>query len=262
MANSEQDWPADPGSTEHAGSPAAPSGEDSTGSARPSRARSVWADMLIPGPDDAGETGPDDGTQPPAYGSRHEGTLGWPSSGLPPSFGQRPAAGERPDFDDPVPPPQEPSYGRHRTPPPQPGPAHPGQPEPGAAEPRPAEPRPAEPGPADAGPAGHDPAEYGPAGYGPAGYGFAEPPAPDVPQPRGRDSPEAAFGPWETYEAEAGHGWSAGYGAAGGQAQAPSAGRSGPEDYGGYGYVPLDDAAPGGEYESPVGYERDRKSVV
>ena len=111
MANNEQDWPADPGPAEPAVTPAAPSAEDSAAGpahSAPARARSVWADMLIPGPDDTGEPGPDDGTQPPvygtAYGSLHEGTLGWPSSGLPPSFGQRPAVGERPDFGDPVPP--------------------------------------------------------------------------------------------------------------------------------------------------------------
>ena len=81
MANSGQDWPADRGSAEHAGTPAASSGEDSfAGDARPSMARSVWADMLISGPD--------------------EDAPSWPSSGLPPSFGQRPVAGERPDFGD------------------------------------------------------------------------------------------------------------------------------------------------------------------
>ena len=195
MANNEQDWPADPGSAEPAVTPAAPSAEDPTGGpARsvPARARSVWADMLIPGPDDAGEPEPDDARQPPASGGRHEGAPGWPSSGLPPSFGQRPTAGERPDFGDPA----------------------------------------------------------------PAGYGFVAPPAPDAPQPRGRDSPGTPFGPWETYESEAGYEWSAGYGAAEGQdqAQAPAAapGRSGPEDYSGYGYVPLDGDS--GEYQAPVGY--------
>jgi MinD-like ATPase involved in chromosome partitioning or flagellar assembly len=197
LASDEQDWPAGHGSAEPAITPAAPSAEDSTGPVRPAPAstRSVWADMLISAPDDAGEPEPDDAGQPPAYGSLHEGTLGWPPSVLPPSFGQRPAPGERPDFGDP-----------------------------------------------------------GPAEPGPAGYGFMAPPAPDVPQPRGRDSPEAAFGPWETYEAEAGHGWAVGYGVAGDQDQAAAPGQSGPESYGGYGYVAPEGAAPGGGYEPPVGY--------
>jgi MinD-like ATPase involved in chromosome partitioning or flagellar assembly len=229
VAEHEQDWPADPGSAEPPVTPAAASAEDpASGHARsaPARARSVWADMLISGPDDAAEPEPDDAGQPPPYGSLHEGPLGWPSSGLPPSFGQRPAAGERPDFGDPAPPLAGPSYGRHRpVPPPQPGPAHLGQPPAGSPEFSPAEP-------------------------GPAGYGFVAPPAPDAPQPGARERPEGAFGPWETYEAEAGHEWTGGYGEAGGQNQAVAQ----PGTHGGYGYVPPGGAADSGEYEPLVGY--------
>jgi MinD-like ATPase involved in chromosome partitioning or flagellar assembly len=39
-----------------------------------------------------------------------------------------------------------------------------------------------------------------------------EPPAPDLPQSTGWASPDAAFGPWETYEAEVASGWARGYG--------------------------------------------------
>jgi MinD-like ATPase involved in chromosome partitioning or flagellar assembly len=191
--------------------------------------------MLISGPDDSGEPGLDldEAGQPPGYGSLHEGTLGWPSSGLPPSFGQRPGAGERPGFGDPGPPPAGPSHGRHRpVPPQQAGPGRPGQAEPGPPEP-------------------------GPAGTGPAGYGFVAPPAPGVPQPGGRDSPEAAFGPWETYEAETGRGWTVGYGVAGGQDQPAAPGQSGPGAHGGYGYAAPEGAAPGGDYGPSAVYASD-----
>jgi MinD-like ATPase involved in chromosome partitioning or flagellar assembly len=190
LTDNEQDSPAEP---------AARSAEDSVTDPAPARARSVWADMLLAGPDGAGEPGPGDAGQPPGYSSRYEDTLGWPSAGLPPSFGQRPAVGERPDFGDAGQPPAQPPYGRHHAvTPQQPGPAHPGPAEPGPPEPGMAEP-------------------------GPAGYGFIASPAPDVPQPAGWDSPEAAFGPWETYEAAAGHGWTVGDGVAGGQAPATEA---------------------------------------
>src|SRR5689334_10385107 len=87
--------------------------------------RSVWADMLMSGPgdsgqNDTGEPGPPGTGRPPAYGSGHEGTLGWPSSGLPPLFGQRPVAGERPSFEDGDLPPAGSAYGGHR--PLEPGP--------------------------------------------------------------------------------------------------------------------------------------------
>ena len=154
MANSGQDWPADPGSTEHAGTPAASSGEDSfTGDARPSMARSVWADMLISGPD--------------------EDAPSWPSSGLPPSFGQRPVAGERPDFGDA-------GYGAMAPSPPEPDPGGYGVVEPSAPEP------------------------------GPGGYGVVVPP--DVSQARGWGSTEDAFGPWETYETGTSYEPAVGYG--------------------------------------------------
>jgi MinD-like ATPase involved in chromosome partitioning or flagellar assembly len=116
-----------------------PGEDSSTGPAHPSWGRSVWADMLISGPGDSehGGFGPDGfgpdsfgpdsfgpdsfgpggsgpgGSRP--YGAGDPGCYGagqrradgrpredapsWPSSGLPPSFGQRPVAGERPDFD-------------------------------------------------------------------------------------------------------------------------------------------------------------------
>jgi MinD-like ATPase involved in chromosome partitioning or flagellar assembly len=150
LANNEQDWPADPGSTEHAGTPAASTAEDSSaGSARPSRARSVWADMLISGPDyepddyEPDDSEPDDSApydpgpygagdpgwygagHPPAYGSLQEDAQSWPSSGLPPSFGQRPVAGERPDFADAGLPRAEPAYGGHQSIAPQRDPADP-----------------------------------------------------------------------------------------------------------------------------------------
>jgi MinD-like ATPase involved in chromosome partitioning or flagellar assembly len=203
LTDNEQDGPAGRGPAE----PAARSVEDSaTGPAGPppARASSVWADMLLAGPDGAGEPGPGDAGQPPGYSGLH-GTLGWPASGLPPSFGQRPAVGERPDFGDAGPPPAPPPYGRHHAvTPQQAGSAHPGQAEPGPPEP-------------------------GTTASGPAGYGFIAPAAPDVPQPEGWDGPEAAFGPWETYEAAAGQGWTVGYGAAGGQAPATEAPRQYPQ---------------------------------
>ena len=140
MADNEPDWPADPGPAEHADAPAASSGEDSsTGPAHPSWGRSVWADMLISGPGDSehGDFGPD-GFGPGDFGPGDSGPYGagdpgwydagqqhaggrprgdapsWPSSGLPPSFGQRPVAGERPDFEDAGLPPAGPAYGAHQ----------------------------------------------------------------------------------------------------------------------------------------------------
>jgi MinD-like ATPase involved in chromosome partitioning or flagellar assembly len=111
---------------------------------------------------------------------------------------------------------------------------------------------PARPAPAGAGSVWADMLIAGPDGTGPprqsspyAGYrpldqrrrgthqaGAAEPgplapPAPDVPQPRGWAAPDATFGPWETYEAEAGRGWTGGYGVIGAEdapAGAPPAG--------------------------------------
>ncbi len=222
MANNERDWPADRGSTEDAGTPAAPAAEDSSaGSARPSRARSVWADMLISGPDselddsEPDDSAPDDSApydpgpygagdpgwygagHPPAYGSLQEDAPSWPSSGLPPSFGQRPVAGERPDFADAGLPPAEPAYGGHQSIGPQRDPA----------DPRPADPRPAEPGPQ----------VLGSPEPGPAGYGVVEPGPPDMPRARGWASQEAAFGPWETYETETRYEPAVGYGVVPGQ---------------------------------------------
>jgi len=165
LADNEPDWPADPGPAEHADAPAASSGEDSsTGPAHPSWGRSVWADMLISGPGDSehGDFGPD-GFGPGDFGPGDSGPYGagdpgwydagqqhaggrprgdapsWPSSGLPPSFGQRPVAGERPDFEDAGLPPAGPAYGAHQPLTPRPGPAGYGVVEPEAPEPGPAE---------------------------------------------------------------------------------------------------------------------------
>ena len=265
MADNEQDWPAD---SESAESAAAPSGEDpSAGSARPAPARSVWADMLIPGPedpgqDDTGEPGPPGADQSLAYGGWHEGTLGRPSPGLPPSFGQRPAAGERPSFEGGGLPPAGSAYGGHRPLEPQPGPAGTGLPEPAPAEP---------------GPTGYG-LTAGPTQPGPGGYGFVSSPAPDLPVARDSAGPEVAYRPWETYEAETGYEPAVGYGAVGPQEEAPpepehdwtgpgaypasypvpdeaeagvDPGRNG---YGGYGVLP-DPGEPSPQYDEPPHYE-------
>jgi MinD-like ATPase involved in chromosome partitioning or flagellar assembly len=232
LASNEQDWPAD---SESAESAAAPSGEDAcAGSARPAPPRSVWADMLISGPgdsgqDDTGEPEPPGADQPPAYGSVHEGTLGWPSSGLPPLFGQRPAAGERPSFEAGGLPPAGSPYGGHRPLEPRPEPAGTGLPE---------------PGPAELGSTG-DGLTAGLAQPGPGGYGFVSPPAPDLPMARDSAGPEAAHRPWETYKTETGYEPAVGYGAMGPQEEPPAAGPehgwTGPAAYGA-GYPAPDEA--------------------
>ncbi len=120
---------------------------------------------------------------------------------------------------------------------------------------------------------GH-PLRPGPEGYGFVGYeglspatpadsgtaepGSSEPPAPEVPHPRGWVSPAPAFGPWETYEAEAGQGWAAGYGAAGGQdtAEPPQAppSRGGPGRHAARGaYLPPDAGPRSDVYAPPAG---------
>jgi len=211
LADNEQDWPADPGPAGHAGTPAASSSEDSsTGSAHPPRARSVWADMLISGPDDSEPSGPEpydpgpgdsgrygagdpgwyDARHQPAYGSPRGDVPSRPASGLPPSFGQRPVAGERPDFGDASPSPAGPAHGGHQPLTPQPGPAGYGVVEPDFSE----------------------PAQTGPADAGMPESGWPGSPAPDVPQARDWGSTAAAFGPWETYETEAGYEPAVGYG--------------------------------------------------
>jgi len=239
LANEEQDWPADPGPAEHAGSPAASSGDDaSTGSAHPARASSIWADMIISapgesepggpepdgvgrggsGPGDAGQYGTGDpgwyaGHQP-AYGGPRGDTPSWPSSGLPPSFGQRPVTGERPDFDDT-------GYGVVGGP--------------------------AQPAPTGYGSVGYGPAQAGPADAGTPESGWPGSPAPDWAQARGWDSTEAAFGPWETYETETRYEPAAGYGVVpgpepvredSGVAETGGPPGAGGGTYGSYGVVP------------------------
>jgi MinD-like ATPase involved in chromosome partitioning or flagellar assembly len=234
--------------------------------------------MLISGPGDTSEPegGPEPGgpARPSAHGSPHGGTPGWPSSGLPPSFGQPPVAGERPAFTGYGQPPAGAAYGGHRPlSPPSQAPAEPGSPGPGSPG----------PGQAWAAPAGYGvaggsprpgPQDYGFVGYGglspaaPADTGAAEPasgvpPAPETVQPRGWSTPAPSFGPCETYEAEVGQARAVGDGAAGGQetaeppGPAPGRGRPGkhaaaenylaPDDG-----VRLDGYAPlGGEYLAP-----------
>jgi MinD-like ATPase involved in chromosome partitioning or flagellar assembly len=283
LANSEQQWPGGPGPAESddpsgADSPAGPS------HSAPARPRSVWADMLISGPDD-------------------EGTPGWPASALPPSFGQRPAAGERPSFGGAGLPPAGAAYGGHHALQPRPGQADPGATEPGRADPGPVgyghvdsvgyghvdgppEPESGGYGYVD-GPAWPDPGygyEDGPAQPGPGGYGLADGPEQpshpgygyvpsldtDVPQPRAWASPAGSFRPWETYEAETGYEPAVGYGGEGSQDTAPPAE---PEGYGasypppgdapaqepvsdGYGVVPSAGEASPGYDEPPPRYEQ------
>jgi MinD-like ATPase involved in chromosome partitioning or flagellar assembly len=183
-------------------------------------ARSVWADMLISGPD--------------------EDAPGWPSSGLPPSFGQRPVAGERPDFEDA-------GYGAVDPDPPEPGPA--GY---GVVAPSPPEP----------GPAWYGAVEPGPPEPGPAGYGVVDPP--DMAQVRDWEGTEAAFGPWGTYETGTTYESAVGYGAV--PAQEPAGRNNGVAEvdgrpaadgrsHGSYGVVPpAAEPSPGYVAEPPPGY--------
>ncbi len=183
MDNSDQDQPAESG---------------------PAQPRSVWADMVISGPDDedepepeqaagpgaTGEPGSAPGQEPEAAGQApgHEepGYQGpradvpnWPASGLPPAFGQRSTEGERPGAARPGP---GSGYGGYRPL----GSLPPGGPVRGGA---PWE----EPG-AGYGAVPHD--EYGPDAR-------AEDAGPDSP---------ASFGPWETYETGESFGWTGEYG--------------------------------------------------
>jgi MinD-like ATPase involved in chromosome partitioning or flagellar assembly len=174
----------------------------------PAQPRSVWADMVVSGPDDEDEpepepaagsgaegepgstpgqgpeaAGPDPGHEEPGYQGPREDVPSWPASGLPPSFGQRATEGERPAAARPGS-----GYGGYRplgSLPPG-GPVRGGPPweEPGGRSP--------EPGP-------EPQAEYGP-GPG-AGTG------PDA----GPGSP-APYGPWETYETGESYGWTGEYG--------------------------------------------------
>ena len=278
MANNEQEWPGGPEPAESDD----PSGADSpAGSSHsaPARPRSVWADMLISGPDDAGrddsrhydsahyDSGRYGGGEPeapgtgqaPGHGSSHEGTPGWPASALPPSFGQRPAAGERPSFDDAGPPPAGPAYGGHRALEPRPDQADTDGPEPG-----PADPGPSEYGYVDGA------AEPDSGGYGypddqaepePGGYGYVDGQAEPDSGGYGYLDDQAERGPGYGYvdgPAQPGPG---GYGLADGPAQ---------PGHPGYGYVPSPAtdvpqprawASPAGSfrpwetYEAETGYE-------
>src|SRR5262249_1909817 len=212
------------------------------------------------GPGDSGQYGTGDsgwyaGHQP-GYGSPSGDAPSWPSSALPPSFGQRPVAGERPDFDDTGPPPAgpPPAGPAHAGPQPlasQPGPAGYGLVEPGFPEPGPAGygvvGGPAQPAPTGYGSDGYGPAQTGPAGAGTPESGWPGSPAPDVPQARSWDSTEAAVGPWETYETETRYEPAVGYGVVPGPEPAradngavETGGRPGADGgtYGSYGVVP------------------------
>jgi MinD-like ATPase involved in chromosome partitioning or flagellar assembly len=159
----------------------------------PAQPRSVWADMVISGPEDEDEPEPE-----PAAGPGPEGEPSWPASGLPPSFGQRATEGERPGAARPGP---GSGYGGYRplgSLPPG-GPVRGGAPweEPGGRRP--------EPGPEPHAEYGPEPgAEYGPEPESPAG------PAPGTTGP-GPDLP-APYGPWETYETGESYGWTGEYG--------------------------------------------------
>src|SRR5262249_8196358 len=223
----------------------------------PAIASSIWADMLISGPGDSepgafgpdafgpggfgpGDSGPYGAGDPGWYGAgqRADGPPGedapnWPSSGLPPSFGQRPVAGERPDFEDAALPPAGPASGAHHPLTPQPGPAgygvvEPEVPEPGLAE------------------------------SGAAGYGVVDGPA--QPAPRGWSGTEAAFGPSETYETETRYEPAVGYGVVpgpepvrGDNGVAETSDQPGADDgtYGSYGVGPPRAQAPTRDPEEP-----------
>ena len=222
---------------------------DQPGESRAAPPRSVWADMVLSGPDEP-DDGVDEEPETPGerpgyglagYGSLHESAFTWPASGLPPSFGQRSAEGERP---------APAGQAAQDEPPPEGGwaldeagsrygslagadPAGAGQPgapgRPGGLG------QPGVPGPPEAGTgrpyvgadwprpgggwlSGQDPAGQDPAGAAAEGGG------------------QAGFGPWETYEAAEGYGWTAGYGVVPGGPQAgpghlaPEAPEAGPGD--------------------------------
>jgi MinD-like ATPase involved in chromosome partitioning or flagellar assembly len=93
LANKEQDWrqPSEP--SDESGRPApAPAGPVR---GTPAVERSVWAQMVLSEPEDAGEPEPFGPAQPAADHSLHGPGAGWPELALPPSFGQRPVAAER-----------------------------------------------------------------------------------------------------------------------------------------------------------------------
>ena len=156
----------------------------------PARPRSVWADMVVSGADDQEEPEPEpeatarSGAAPgpePGHLAPPEGAPGWPASGLPPLFGQRSTEGERPAVTQPRPGSGSGGYRPLGSLPPSglpPGSLPPGTPPPG--------------GPAWQQASGDRP----------------EPGSGASPEPR----PEAAFGPWETYETTEGYGWTGGYG--------------------------------------------------
>src|SRR5262249_32625763 len=140
----------------------------------------------VPGPGAPGTSGPEPGVPGPGAGG--EGAASWPASGLPPSFGQRSAAGEpAADWYRPL----------------------------GSLPPSgPLPPEAAERGPRQPAALGQPPAP----GQPPA---RDQPSAADQPEPGVAGGPQAAFSPWETNETEEGYGWTGGYRWTGGYGMVP-----------------------------------------
>src|SRR5215472_9680237 len=163
--------------------------------------------MVVSGADDQEEPEPEPGqavapAPEPEHGAPQKGLPHWPASGLPPSFGQRSAEGERPAVAPPAP---GSGYGGYRPlgslPPSGPLPrawawhqANDDWPEPADEQ--------HEPGGGPAGPSSRW-EEQGPP-WDEQGAPWEEPGA--------ELGHEAAFGPWETYETDEGYGWTGGYG--------------------------------------------------